>query len=418
MCDPPSFPPNYPTYDDYLNDILYRIQAEHPGEQFSATGCPYILCSKLPDHWRSNKTLPMGFRVIAATEVHDGTKVMVQAGNDENCCAELRNYSAVMKNGEAKFNDLRFVGRSGRGKSFTITITIFTNPPVVATYHKAIKVTVDGPREPRSKAGHTYSTMSPINIGRRTFGLDSSFHLGSFTSKIKRSSPNSSTGSQSSYKTEPQDNLNGPSICTPQYTPNSWPECSSYSGYGPSSFYDTSHQDVSSLHIPTVLPEATNSEFVTTSLNRSSPPPPFPNPKTDLLETTVTSRGYHQESPYCPNNWGTSYHSSSYNNNYYNPSSYQAQHFNTPSPVVAYPTIISTVNQNQIHFHLHTPTDVSRNDYFLPESGLSTEVRNQDLVPTSTNNAISEQEVSDTLQDGSREENSAQDPANLVWRPY
>lgn len=37
------------------------------------------------------------------------------------------------------------------GKSFTITITIFTTPPVVATYHKAIKVTVDGPREPRSK---------------------------------------------------------------------------------------------------------------------------------------------------------------------------------------------------------------------------------------------------------------------------
>nr|CAH7746680.1 unnamed protein product [Callosobruchus chinensis] len=56
-----------------------------------------------------------------------------------------------MKNQVAKFNDLRFVGRSGRGKSFSITITIATNPPQVATYNKAIKVTVDGPREPRSK---------------------------------------------------------------------------------------------------------------------------------------------------------------------------------------------------------------------------------------------------------------------------
>lgn len=37
------------------------------------------------------------------------------------------------------------------GKSFTLTITISTNPPMVATYNKAIKVTVDGPREPRSK---------------------------------------------------------------------------------------------------------------------------------------------------------------------------------------------------------------------------------------------------------------------------
>uniref|UniRef100_A0A8C6SNB3 RUNX family transcription factor 2b n=1 Tax=Neogobius melanostomus TaxID=47308 RepID=A0A8C6SNB3_9GOBI len=36
------------------------------------------------------------------------------------------------------------------GKSFTLTITVFTNPPQVATYHRAIKVTVDGPREPRT----------------------------------------------------------------------------------------------------------------------------------------------------------------------------------------------------------------------------------------------------------------------------
>uniref|UniRef100_A0A8C0V6F4 RUNX family transcription factor 1 n=1 Tax=Cyanistes caeruleus TaxID=156563 RepID=A0A8C0V6F4_CYACU len=35
------------------------------------------------------------------------------------------------------------------GKSFTLTITVFTNPPQVATYHRAIKITVDGPREPR-----------------------------------------------------------------------------------------------------------------------------------------------------------------------------------------------------------------------------------------------------------------------------
>lgn len=37
------------------------------------------------------------------------------------------------------------------GKRFTITITVSTSPPQVATYGKAIKVTVDGPREPRSK---------------------------------------------------------------------------------------------------------------------------------------------------------------------------------------------------------------------------------------------------------------------------
>lgn len=55
--------------------------------------------------------------MVALGEVLDGTLVTVRAGNDENCCAELRNNSAVMKNRVAKFNDLRFVGRSGRGES-------------------------------------------------------------------------------------------------------------------------------------------------------------------------------------------------------------------------------------------------------------------------------------------------------------
>jgi len=58
----------------------------------------------------------------------------------------------------------RFIGRSGRGKSFTITITIQTKPLQCATYNKAIKVTVDGPREPRSK-----NRFFPGMFG--TFGL-------------------------------------------------------------------------------------------------------------------------------------------------------------------------------------------------------------------------------------------------------
>lgn len=80
------------------------------------SGSPYFLCSQLPTHWRSNKTLPVAFKVVALGEVGDGTLVTVRAGNDENCCAELRNSTALMKNQVAKFNDLRFVGRSGRGE--------------------------------------------------------------------------------------------------------------------------------------------------------------------------------------------------------------------------------------------------------------------------------------------------------------
>ncbi|KAG5347123.1 RUNT protein, partial [Acromyrmex charruanus] len=121
------------------------------------TGSPTIMCSSLPSHWRSNKSLPVAFKVISLDEVADGTQVTIKAGNDENCCGELRNCTAIMKNQIAKFNDLRFVGRSGRGKSFSLTIQINTIPYQVATYAKAIKVTVDGPREPRSKSNYQYS---------------------------------------------------------------------------------------------------------------------------------------------------------------------------------------------------------------------------------------------------------------------
>lgn len=77
---------------------------------------PSQVCTTLPTHWRSNKTLPIAFKVLALGEVMDGTIVTIRAGNDENFCGELRNCTAVMKNQVAKFNDLRFVGRSGRGE--------------------------------------------------------------------------------------------------------------------------------------------------------------------------------------------------------------------------------------------------------------------------------------------------------------
>ena len=96
--------------------LLNEVMNEHPGE-LMRTGSPNIICSALPTHWRSNKTLPVAFKVVALGEVTDGTIVTIKAGNDENWCGELRNASAIMKNQVAKFNDLRFVGRSGRGRA-------------------------------------------------------------------------------------------------------------------------------------------------------------------------------------------------------------------------------------------------------------------------------------------------------------
>lgn len=54
--------------------------------------------------------------VALGDDVPDGVVVTVMAGNEDNSSAELRNATATMKHGCAHFNDLRFVGRSGRGR--------------------------------------------------------------------------------------------------------------------------------------------------------------------------------------------------------------------------------------------------------------------------------------------------------------
>merc|ERR1739848_146386 len=109
--------------------------AQPPQGNLIKTDSPNFLCTEIPGHWRKNKSLPTPFKVVALTEIPDGTQCVVQAGNDEEYAGDLRNASAVYKNNQARFNDLRFVGRSGRGKTFTLTLTTFSNPPQVATYH-------------------------------------------------------------------------------------------------------------------------------------------------------------------------------------------------------------------------------------------------------------------------------------------
>ena len=108
--------------------------------------------------------------MVCLSDIEDGTLVTLTAGNDENYGAELRNHQAHIVEGCAKFtdlryrqrhgirsnnllwkrSDLRFVGRSGRGKSFNLTITLHTSPVQTTVYSKCIKVTVDGPRDPRN----------------------------------------------------------------------------------------------------------------------------------------------------------------------------------------------------------------------------------------------------------------------------
>lgn len=86
--------------------------------------------------------------MVALGDVPDGTLVTVMAGNDENYSAELRNATAAMKNQVARFNDLRFVGRSGRGRSLNLNRKRLTGPPTQIS--KRLEISVVGSLETQS----------------------------------------------------------------------------------------------------------------------------------------------------------------------------------------------------------------------------------------------------------------------------
>jgi len=158
-ANPYSYNP-YGSYDAHNHHLaalrhgcIPGMEQHHGHTEMSKTDSPNFQCTQLPVHWRKNKSLPAPFKIVAMDpiSVPDGTQVTVFAGNDEEFSAELRNNTTTFKNNVARFNDLRFIGRSGRGKTFNLTLMVATNPPQIAIYHRAIKITVDGPREPRSE---------------------------------------------------------------------------------------------------------------------------------------------------------------------------------------------------------------------------------------------------------------------------
>ncbi|XP_029459381.1 runt-related transcription factor 1 isoform X2 [Rhinatrema bivittatum] len=221
---------------------MVEVLADHPGE-LVRTDSPNFLCSVLPTHWRCNKTLPIAFKVVALGDVPDGTLVTVMAGNDENYSAELRNATAAMKNQVAKFNDLRFVGRSGRGKSFTLTITVFTNPPQVATYHRAIKITVDGPREPRRHRQKPDEQTKPgsLSFSERLSELE---HLRRTAMRVSPHHPAQATNPRAAFNhtaafnSQPQGQIQDP---RPMQSSPPWS-------------YDQSYQYLGSIATPSVHP--------------------------------------------------------------------------------------------------------------------------------------------------------------------
>lgn len=59
--------------------------------------------------------MPTPFIILALHPIPDGTKVGIAAGNEENRTADVKNNFAEFHGQIARFSDLRFVGKSGRG---------------------------------------------------------------------------------------------------------------------------------------------------------------------------------------------------------------------------------------------------------------------------------------------------------------
>ncbi|CRL00736.1 CLUMA_CG013992, isoform A [Clunio marinus] len=403
--------------------MVVRAQEEFPNE-LVRTGSPYFLCSALPTHWRSNKTLPVAFKVVALGDIVDGTLVSVRAGNDENYHGELRNSTAPMKNQVAKFNDLRFVGRSGRGKSFTLTITVSTSPPQVTTYTKAIKVTVDGPREPR--------TPSPGSHQLRTFSLNQRLLETPYLRDLEPFRRKSLSQLNNNLSSNQTSNSNVPGVeCgykpnAPQIQENNLMGAAEWTGYSSpavaSAYSPFQHSYEQTSMLPSVLPNESlpyTSDYHCGSSTQ--------NP---------TSYNGSQFTPLTP--WSNEMEQYNYGYNSYQypcqPPA-QSQYPPTAAPptqatMVLYPQVYSTVNQNQIHLHLHGSDKLV--EQYLGGSGAALQTENSSFpvntVATVGNHRSSGLELTENAMIAQDDESIKQHQEHSVvdheatdqsvWRPY
>ncbi|XP_049875757.1 protein lozenge-like [Pectinophora gossypiella] len=407
----------------WLQTIIEETLVDHP--DLVRTGSPDYMCTMLPNHWRSNKTLPTGFKVVALGDVVDGTRVTIRAGNDENCCAELRNNVAHMKSRVAKFNDLRFVGRSGRGKSFSLTIMIETSPPQVATYQKAIKVTVDGPREPRSKTSTNASAHPIRSISFQRSFLDPSLALrDSMEYKGGARTIRSLSHEDREYKTNanlPAAESSSGNILGASEWNTGYPSASVYGpAYGP--LQPPYYKPDSTLHIPAVLPDiplghSEYSGFQSSSAGYKGSPTGASTALTDLNATAPAQR----YDPNYYNSWPTNtynYNNYQYNNINNNPACIQSHTpYINPNPQMILPNLYSTVNQNQIHVHLHSsdkhleqyiPSEIKISDI---DGGISITTELQPETSGLVQGCDQSDDVKHSMYAAANQESG-------VWRPY
>ena len=115
-------------------------------------------------HWRKNKSLRFILRTKPQVDVETNTRVLLLAGNDSNPCATLKNNIGWFRDGQAEFNDLRFLGASGRGLFDAECFSFTARRPTVAPRQE---IHVDHHRSNDASTAVHVST-SDQNHGRRS----------------------------------------------------------------------------------------------------------------------------------------------------------------------------------------------------------------------------------------------------------
>lgn len=136
----------------------------------------------------------------------------------------------------------------------------------------------------------------------------------------------------------------------------------------------------------------------------------YNSPKQEL-ESLMPANTRYPDNSYCPNNWAPTNATYPQNYNYTTPNSNQQY---PPPPMVAiYPHLYSTVNQNQIHVHLHGSTENIDRIFNSAEMLTGSAPRAIELPPVISTD-IAPPTINDSMQDSERDQ---PDPSH-VWRPY
>jgi len=159
---------------------IRSVQEKCNGASLVTTNDASFISTKLPDHWRKDRPLPLFAVMCVDGSVSNDTKISLSVAPQGDLTAQrqgMHNGSSTFQNGVAYFADARFTETSGRGRRFNIALHIWSSVPHIVMAHMTVKVTVDGPRAVRTRNRRSHSrTASTPPTGDAATGSMSQGH--------------------------------------------------------------------------------------------------------------------------------------------------------------------------------------------------------------------------------------------------